>query len=125
MSQRLQRVRELLRRELGELLQKEFDFDGALVTVNAVDVTPDLRNAHVFISMMQAQGREDDIIRDLNQRHGYLQNRIAKRVVLKYTPQLHFRYDDSVKRGTDVVALIDGIDIPEELKPIGDDDVQL
>ena len=46
MSQRLLRVRELLKREIGSLLTNDYSFN-ALVTVNDVDVTPDLKNAHI------------------------------------------------------------------------------
>ena len=125
MSQRLLRVRELLRRELSTIINRDFEFGGALVTINSVDLTPDLRNGHVFISTMAAKGREQSIIDKLNENRGAIQQKLTKRVILKYTPQLHFRHDDSVKRGVDVVDLIDGIDIPEELEPLGEDDIAL
>ena len=51
MSQRLLRVRELLKREIGSLLSNDYSFN-ALVTVNDVDVTPDLKNAHIFIGII-------------------------------------------------------------------------
>ncbi len=125
MSQRLLRVRELLRRELSTIISRDYEFGGALVTINTVDLTPDLRNGHVFISTLAAKGREQSIIDKLNDNRGAIQQKLTKRVILKYTPQLHFRHDDSVKRGVDVVDLIDGMDIPEELEPLGEDDIAL
>ncbi len=122
MSQRLLRVRELLKRELSTLLQREFEFKNALVTISDVDITPDLRQAHVFISTLGAEGRENSIIEQLNEKRALLQNKLAKRVILKYNPRLHFEYDDSIRRGVDVVSLINEIDIPDELEPLEDED---
>jgi len=125
MSQRLLRVRELLKRELSVLINRDFEFGGALVTINDVDVTPDLRHGHVFVSTIAANGREKEIIAQLNDKRGMIQSKLAKRVILKFTPQLHFRHDESIQRGVNVVALIDGIDIPDELAPLGEDDLEL
>mgnify|MGYP006067812741 CR=1 FL=1 len=116
MSQRITRVRELLKRELSDLINRDFEFGGALVTVNDVDVTPDLRNGHVFVSTLGANGRDQEILDELNQNAGQMQNRVAKRVVLKFTPRLHFKLDDSIKRGVGIVSLIDSIDIPDEIE---------
>jgi len=123
MSQRLLRVRELLKRELSVLINRDFEFGGALVTISDVDVTPDLRQGHVFVSALGANGREQEIIDKLNAAHGQIQNKLTKRVILKYTPNLRFQYDDSIRRGVDVVSLINEIDIPEELDPLDDEDL--
>lgn len=125
MSQRLLRVRQLMMREMSDVIRREFDFGGALVTVNDIDLTPDLRQGHVFVSTLGAAGREKSIIDTLNQKHGLIQNKMAKRVLLKNTPRLHFQHDESIKRGADMVTLIDGIDIPDEIAPLGENDVEL
>ena len=52
MKHRLERVNEVIRRELGDLINREVTFQAALVTVQQVDITPDLKHAHVFISVM-------------------------------------------------------------------------
>ncbi len=92
------------------------------MTVSDVDVTPDLRQAHVFISALGAEGREESIINQLREKRGFIQNKLFKRVVLKYTPNLHFEYDDSIRRGVDVVTLINEIDIPDELEPLDEEE---
>ena len=56
MKHRLLRVNELLKRELSSIITREISFDGALVTLNQVDVTPDLKHAHAYISVL---GKED------------------------------------------------------------------
>jgi ribosome-binding factor A len=125
MSQRVLRVRELIKRELSSLLTRDFDFGGALVTVNDVDVTPDFKSAHVFIGILGSLANPDSILGQLNERRPLLQSKIAKRVVLRNTPRLTFHHDTSVERGTNVVSLIDQIDIPDEIRPLGEDDVAI
>ena len=56
MKHRLLRVNELLKRELSALLVREMTFENLLVTVNQVDVTPDLKSAHVYVSVLGSEG---------------------------------------------------------------------
>ena len=120
MSTRLARVSELMKREIGIILEREFEFQNALVTVHDVDVTPDLRNAHVFIGIVGADEQRGGIIEQLEKKRGHIQSLVMKRVTLKYTPQLHFRFDDSIERGVRVVNLLDEIaqDLPEDLDEV-------
>jgi ribosome-binding factor A len=107
MINRLARVAELLKRELSRCIEREFEFTDVLVTIHEVDVTPDLRSAHVFIGIVGDDSRRKEVIRMLNSRRKHLQSQVMKRVVLKYTPQLRFEEDDSVERGVKVVSLLD------------------
>ena len=117
MRQRLKRINELLKREISLVFQKDFVFGNALVTVNAVEISPDLRNATVYVGIIGPESDRRKALAHMAERRGFIQNRVAKRVVLRETAHLVFRSDDSVERGTDVISLIDGIDIPEELPP--------
>jgi len=107
MKYRLLRVRELLKRELSEAIQKELTFDGVLVTVNDVDVTPDLRQGHVFVGIVGDEAGRMKALDLLKKNRALLQRALCKRVVLKYMPQLHFKIDDSVARGVSVLSVID------------------
>ncbi|HLH57297.1 MAG TPA: 30S ribosome-binding factor RbfA [Verrucomicrobiae bacterium] len=110
-SLRLQRVRELLKREIGEVIRREFPVDEAgLVTVNDVDVAGDLHSAVVFISIL---GKADQQKRglDLLTRHRKrIQGLVGRAVVLKYTPTLKFVVDDSVVRGNRVLQIIEELE---------------
>ena len=105
-SLRLQRVRELLKREIGEVIRREFPVSEAgLITVNDVDVAGDLHSAIVFISIL---GKADQQKRglDLLTRHRKrIQGLVGRAVVLKYTPTLKFLIDDSVVRGNRVLQI--------------------
>ncbi|MCB1230448.1 MAG: 30S ribosome-binding factor RbfA [Verrucomicrobiae bacterium] len=124
MSNRLARVSELLKRELGNALERDFEFKDVLVTIHDVDVTPDLRHAHVFVGIVGDESRRNHVMRQLEAKRGQIQSQVMKRVVLKYTPQLHFRFDDSIERGVRVVNLLDEIarDLPpDEVEDATDD----
>ena len=118
MSQRLDRINELLRREISTVVQQNFEFDGALVTINEVDITQDLREAKVFVGVICGYGAK--VIEQLDYKRGMIQKRVAKRVVLRCTPVLDFRLDISAAKGVDMVNTLDEVDklpkaaLPEE-----------
>jgi|ERR1700682_1228289 ribosome-binding factor A len=113
MKHRLLRVNELLKRELSSIITREISFDGALVTLNHVDVTPDLKHAHAYISVL---GKEDQtaVMAKLEEHRVILQTALAKSVTLKYTPQLVFHFDDSIERGARVFEILQQIETPEK-----------
>src|ERR1700757_3591502 len=101
MKHRILRVNELVKRELSGIIAREVTFESALVSVNNVEVTPDLKNANVFISVLGSEsGRE--VLTKLEAHRTTLQSELARHVVLKYTPHLVFHLDDSIKRGARV-----------------------
>lgn len=108
MSKRLDRVNELLKREISAVIQREFEFKDCLVTVTAVDVTQDLKEAKVFISVL-GPGL-GSVISKLRDKRGLIQSRMSKRVVLKNTPILDFRSDESAERGIEIVDLLDEVE---------------
>ena len=111
MKHRLLRVNELLKRELSALLVREMTFENLLVTVNQVDVTPDLKSAHVYVSVLGSEGRKD-VLPKLEANRAALQADLSKHVVLKYTPHLVFHLDDSIERGARVLEILREIEPP-------------
>jgi ribosome-binding factor A len=107
MNLRLQRVCELLKRELGTILLKNLQFGGALVTVSGVDITPDLKQAHVFVSVLGTPADRRKAMEELEREAVPLQRELMKRVTLKHSPHLNFKLDDSIERGTRVIELMD------------------
>lgn len=108
MKHRLLRVNEILKRELSGLMLREMNFEQGLVSINQVDVTSDLKNAHVFVSVLGTTGA--DVINQLEAHRGALQSAIAKHISLKYTPHLVFHLDDSIERGARVIEIMQEID---------------
>ena len=103
------RVRELLKREIGSLLTNDYSFN-ALVTVNDVDVTPDLKNAHIFIGIIGNESEKNKIVNRLNKDRGAIQHKVSKRVVMKFTPKMHFKSDLSIERGVRTLSIIESLD---------------
>ncbi len=114
MSQRQDRVNELLRREISAVLARDYEWPGQLVTVSEVEITQDFREARVWMSILG--GHVPPILDKLNRDHGRIQSRVMKRVVLKTTPILSFRHDSSAAKGVDMVNLLQEVDrIPKAL----------
>lgn len=111
MKHRQLRVNELLKRELSGIIAREITFGDVLVTVHHVDVTPDLKNAHVYVSVL---GSRDKVLPQLEEHRVALQTQLARNVVLKYTPHLIFHLDDSIERGTRVIEILQEIERPNE-----------
>ncbi len=116
MSRRLDRVNELLRREIGAVIQKDYEWRNRLVTVSDVEVTQDLKEGKVWISVLGGEAKS--VTEKLNKEHGSIQSKVMKRVVLKSTPVLSFHHDSSAVRGVEIVNLLEEVDklpkAPEE-----------
>jgi ribosome-binding factor A len=110
MKHRLIRVAEILKRELSTVILREVPSDGALITVNAVDISPDLRNATVHVGILGTAAQQRHTLERLEQHRVVLQAETAKRVVLKFTPHLHFQLDESIERGSRVLDILDELD---------------
>lgn len=108
MSRRLDRVNELLRREVSAIIQRDYEWHGKLVSVSEVEVTNDLKEGRVWIGVLG--GAAEPVLEKLNRDHGAIQSKVMKRVVLKSTPVLQFRHDASAVRGVQIVNLLEEVD---------------
>jgi ribosome-binding factor A len=110
---RMRRVNEAVREVLSAAITNDLkDPRVGFVTVTAVDTSPDLRHAHVYVSVLGDEHARNESLEGLRSSHGYLQGRVGTELRLKRTPQLEFRYDDSAERGLRINELL-----REELPP--------
>ena len=108
---RQERVRELLKRAIGEAIRREFNVSEAgLISVNDVDCTGDLKSAVVFISILGNADQQKRGLALLTEHRSRLQGLVAKSVILRYTPTLRFVVDDSIVRGNRVMQIIEELD---------------
>lgn len=117
MSQRIDRINELLKREISSVVDKSFEFPESLVTIHAVDTAEDLKAAKIYVGVVGAAEKDGSVVEKLNAKHGFIQNAVMKRVVLRYTPQFTFVADTSIERGVRVLNILEEIgeiDLPEE-----------
>jgi ribosome-binding factor A len=97
-------VREILSARIAEGLK---DPRIGFVTVTAVETSPDLRHARVFVSVLGGEEERDASLAGLASSHGYLQGLIGAELRMKRTPTLEFVYDDSVDRGMRISRLLE------------------
>ena len=110
-SLRLQRVRELLKRQIGEVIRRELPINEAgIITVNDVDVSPDLHAATVFIGIVGTDAQRKKGFNLLHNGRKKIQGIVGQAVVLKYTPHLRFVMDESATRGNRVLDIIEDIE---------------
>ena len=120
MSLRLERVRELLKREIGELIRRQLPVEQVgLINVNDVDVAPNLHTATVFIGVLGGDAQKKKAMEALELESKRIQGLLGKAVVLKYTPHLRFVLDESIERGNRVLQLLNELDNESE-KPSTD-----
>jgi ribosome-binding factor A len=118
---RIQRVRELLKQELGEAIRREFHVSEAgLISVNDVDVAGDVKSATVFISILGSPEQQKRGFQLLTDHRIRLQGILGRSVVLKYTPTLKFVFDDSIVRGNRVLQILEELEktTPPDISPI-------
>ena len=114
-GKRIHRVGHQLQMEIGRLLlSKMKDPRLGFVTVTHVDVSPDLKSACVFYSVLGQDDVKRDTQKALEKSAGFMQREIAKVVKLRYTPKLIFRFDDSLDRGMEIDRVIRDIHQKEE-----------
>ncbi|MGN5519385.1 30S ribosome-binding factor RbfA [Halopseudomonas sp. Lyrl_26] len=107
---RTQRVADQMQRELALLIQREVrDPRVGMITVTATEVSRDLAHAKVFITLMGDAGAEDiaENLEALKDASGFLRMQLGRVMKLRTIPQLHFFYDESVRRGVHLSSLIE------------------
>ena len=108
MSQRTDRIDELLRQEIGRILAKEVqDPHVGFATVTDVETTPDLRHARVWVSVIGGAPERAETLDALERAMGFVRHELGVRLRLRRIPALHVLLDDSAERGTRVLRIIE------------------
>ncbi|MCC6716077.1 MAG: 30S ribosome-binding factor RbfA [Gammaproteobacteria bacterium] len=106
-STRPRRVAESIRRELAQPLQRIASDAGlGMLTLSEVDVSPDLRDARLYVTHLGGEISHDEVLRRLHPHLGELRALLGRAVRLRYTPRLSFRFDESVERGARIDSLL-------------------
>ena len=111
----MERVSELVKRQLGEIVQELYLPDCGFVTVTAARISPDLHEGRVYVSIIGTPEQQKRGLAGLTRARGRIQGLLAHRVILKYTPHLEFLLDDTEVRAREIEHLIDEVnpDNPE------------
>jgi ribosome-binding factor A len=114
MSQRTERVDELLRQEIGEIVAREIaDPRVGFATITEVETTPDLRHAKVWVSVIGQQAERDATIAALRRAVPFVRHELGGRLRLRRIPDLHIQLDDTAERGTRILQLLSDLESGE------------
>lgn len=108
MSRRTERVGEMLREEVSALLQRQLkDPRLGFVTITGADVSPDLRHARVYVSVMGTAEERTRSLEALGHARGFLRRELSKRARMRTVPELTFVDDEAAETGSRIFALLE------------------
>jgi ribosome-binding factor A len=107
-SRRIEMLNEQFKREISGIVQRELRDPGisGLVSITSVEISPDLRHANVFVSVLGGQPEREVAVAALARASGFVRHELASRLTLRYTPTLTFRADVSIERGERIMELL-------------------
>jgi ribosome-binding factor A len=108
MTDRLTRVNELIRIEVGKILLDEIDAEEALITIVKVQTSHTLEHAAVFISVFPTD-KSKEVLKNINQKIYPIQQQLNKRLVMRIVPKLRFEIDLTEERAAKIEKLIEKI----------------
>ncbi|HMA38055.1 MAG TPA: 30S ribosome-binding factor RbfA [Chloroflexia bacterium] len=112
-SRRQQQVADLIQREISVLVQRELkDPRLGFVTITSVEVSPDLRYARIFYSVMGTPEEQKGTQQALEHASGFLRHALAGRIEMRYVPEISFRNDPSIAQGDRIARLLAEIEPP-------------
>jgi ribosome-binding factor A len=112
MSNRTVRVNELVQRELGDILRRFYQSEAVNVTITEVRVSPDLRDARVFVAVVGDAEAAEAKLRWLRAQAGAIRAEVGRRIVLKYLPKFEYVLDHSAARGARILQVLDEVTPP-------------
>ena len=113
-SNRIGRINEEIQRELSALIPAVKDPRvSGMISVTAVETTPDLRYAKAYISVLDKENGER-VLKGLRSASGWLRRELGSALKLRYTPELEFQLDDSIDKGAHILELLRSVEGPKE-----------
>ena len=121
-SNRIGRINEEIQRELAELLRNLKDPRvQTMISITRVDTTPDLRYSKIYVSVLE-EARQKEAVKGLKSAGGWLRRELGSRLQLRYTPELVFELDDSLKYGAHMFDLLTKLQEQEQRTEDGHDE---
>ena len=110
MTERTERMSEVIRRELSTLMARENLLEGLILTISSVETSPDMKHAYVYISMIEQAVSRGKALSLLGRCKSEWQTELGKRISSKFTPRLHFEFDTAQERGDKVMTVLQEIE---------------
>ena len=111
MSRRTERLNQFLREEISELLRQAKDprLD-SFVTITEVSISPDLRHAKIFVSVLGDEKEQERVLTGLASASRFFRRQLAPRLTMRLIPELAFVRDDSIEHGSHLLQIIDQVE---------------
>jgi ribosome-binding factor A len=113
-SRRIQRVSELAKQEISTIIQELNLTNCGFVTVTSAEISPDLKDGRVYISVIGNPAQRKHAVIELDRLHGRIQHELSRRIILKYTPRLKFVLDETESHAQHIEHLLDELDEPQQ-----------
>lgn len=114
MSNRTVRVNELVQREINDILHKRYQAESVALTVTEVRVSPDLRDARVFVAVIGSTEEAEAKLAWLRSRSAEIREEVGRRIILKYLPKFEYILDESAVRGARILQVMDELEHPRD-----------
>mgnify|MGYP001210667919 CR=1 FL=1 len=116
-GQRVQRLREEIKKEASDIIRKLKDPRVGFVTVTDVEVSGDLRHVKIFVSVYGDEQEKTETMEALQRATGHIRTEIGQRIRLRYTPEIQVKLDESIARGARIFELLRQVSSAEVKEP--------
>ncbi len=123
-SRRVEKLAALLKREVSELLVngvRDERIHQAMITITAVKVSGDLQHVKIFVSLFGEEKKKAEVLVGLEEAKGFLRAELSRRLQMRRTPELVFKIDQGMKKGPDVLDLLNTLELERKNKDISKD----
>ena len=116
MAHRIERINSLIRQEISEMLHSQVKDPrlGNFITITEVVTSADLKHARVYVSQIGDNGSKEKVLDGLTSASGFFRKELSHNLKLRYVPELHFEWDNSIAHGDSVLRIIDSVVPPPE-----------
>lgn len=111
MFSRADRIKKTLLKEISEIIQRHVKDPriSGIVSITEIELSPDYNYAKVFISVYGTEEEKEQTIEAIQESTPFIRRELGKRIRLRHTPELEFRKDDSLEKGSRITNLLDKI----------------
>ena len=118
MSRRTEQIAEAIKEEVSKEIQQELkDPRLGFVTVTRVEVSPDLKYARIFFSVLGDDNAKAESLKVLKRASSYLRRELSHKLTIRYTPELHFVFDEAMEHGDKIQRLLMQLEREEKENP--------
>ncbi len=120
-SRRVEKLAALLKREVSELLLngvRDERIHQAMITITTVEVSGDLQHAKIFVSIFGEEQKKADVLVCLEEAKGFIRGELTRRLQMRRSPELVFKIDQSMLKGSSVLDLLTSLELERKNKDI-------